>query len=223
MEAIKQIRARLDPKGIPLIGFAGAPFTLASYAIEGAGSKDYRHTKMLMYGDEGAWNELMSRMTRALISYLSAQIDAGVHAVQLFDSWVGALSRTDYVRYVQPHVAEIFAALDGRVPLIHFGQGNPDLYPAMKDAGGDVISVDWRLRLDEAWKLVGDDVGLQGNLDPVSILAPREAMFERTREVLDQAEGRPGHIFNLGHGILRWSKVPDVQALVSYVHEHSAR
>lgn len=223
MEAIGMIRERLDPMGVPLIGFAGAPFTLASYAIEGAGSRDYRHTKKLMYGDEGAWNELMTRMSGAIIDYLSAQIDAGVHAVQLFDSWIGALSRADYERYVQPHVARIFSALDGRVPLIHFGQGNPELYPAMKDAGGDIISVDWRLPLSEVWSRLGDDVGVQGNLDPVSLLAPREAMFERAKAVLDDAGGRLGHIFNLGHGVLRWSEVAQVQALVSYVHEQSAR
>jgi len=208
MDAIRLIREQLDPKGIPLIGFAGAPFTLASYAIEGGGSRDYRHTKTLMYGDEGAWNELMSRVSGAIADYLLAQIDAGVHAVQLFDSWVGALSAQDYARYVQPHVAKIFEAVKGKVPAIHFGQGNPELYPLLKETGGDVISVDWRLPLDEAWRRVGDDVGIQGNLDPVSVLAPREAMLERAKAVLDQADNRPGHIFNLGHGILRWSRCP---------------
>ena len=165
----------------------------------------------------------MGRISRALIAYLSAQIDAGAHAIQLFDSWVGTLSRADYERYVQPHVASIFTALDGRVPLIHFGQGNPDLYPAMKDAGGDVISVDWRVPLAQVWSQIGDDVGIQGNLDPVSLLAPREVMFERAQAVLDDAGGRAGHIFNLGHGILRWSEVPQVQALVDFVHERSSR
>jgi len=223
MNAIKLIRQQLDPKGVPLIGFAGAPFTLASYAIEGAGSRDYRHTKALMFSDEGAWNVLMSKISGAIIDYLLAQIDAGVHAVQLFDSWVGALSAADYRRYVLPHVLPIFEAVRGKVPAIHFGQGNPDLLPLIKEAGGDVISVDWRLPIDEAWSRVGDDVGLQGNLDPVSILASEEAMFERTQKVLDQADNRPGHIFNLGHGILRWSEVPQVQALVRYVHEQSAR
>ena len=223
MDAIRLIRKELDPKGVPLIGFAGAPFTLASYAIEGGGSRDYRHCKALMFGDEGAWNELMSRISAALTDYLLAQIDAGVHAVQLFDSWVGALSVADYRRYVLPHVAGIFDAVRGKVPAIHFGQGNPELYPVLKEAGGDVISVDWRLPLSEAWSRVGDDVGIQGNLDPVSILATREAMFERAQAVLDDVDGRPGHIFNLGHGILRWSEVPQVQALVDYVHERSAR
>ncbi len=223
MDAIRLIRHQLDPKGVPLIGFAGAPFTLASYAIEGAGSRDYRHTKALMFSDEGAWNELMGRISRAITDYLLAQIDAGVHAVQLFDSWVGALSAADYERYVLPHVAPIFDAVRGKVPAIHFGQGNPDLYPLLKQAGGDVISVDWRLPLSEAWSRVGDDVGIQGNLDPVSILSSEEAMFERAQAVLDEADGRPGHIFNLGHGILRWSEVPQVQALVRYVHERSAR
>lgn len=223
MESIKLIRSELDSRRIPLIGFSGAPFTLASYAIEGAGSRDYHHTKTLMYSDEGAWNTLMDRMSRAIAGYLNAQIDAGAQAVQLFDSWVGALSVADYRRYVQPHVKKIFAALGDRVPTIHFGQGNPELYPAMKEAGGHVISVDWRLPVGEAWERLGDDVGIQGNLDPVSILGPRDVMFERAKDVLDSAAGRPGHIFNLGHGILRYSQVPQVQALVEYVHEASSR
>jgi uroporphyrinogen decarboxylase len=162
-------------------------------------------------------------MSRAIADYLSAQIDAGAQAVQLFDSWVGCLSVADYRRYVQPHVRGIFEALGDRVPRIHFGQGNPALYPLMKEAGGDVISVDWRLPLNEAWEAVGDDVAIQGNLDPVSILGPREVMFERASAVLDEAGGRPGHVFNLGHGLLRWSTVDQVKALVDHVHEQSAR
>lgn len=222
MESVRRIRAALDGR-VPLIGFAGAPFTLASYAIEGAGSRDYHHTKKLMYGDEGAWNALMDRMSRAIADYLVAQVDAGAQAVQLFDSWVGCLSASDYRRYVMPHVKPIFEAIGGRVPTIHFGQGNPDLYPLLREAGGDVISVDWRLPLDQAWSLIGEDRAIQGNLDPVSILAPRKVMEERTQAVLDQAGGRPGHIFNLGHGILRYSTVDQVKALVDYVHESSAR
>jgi len=222
MESVKAIRKELDGK-TPLIGFAGAPFTLASYAIEGGGSRDYHHTKKIMYGDEGAWNALMGRFSRAIADYLNAQIDAGAQAVQLFDSWVGCLSEADYRRYVMPHVKGIFEALGDRVPCIHFGQGNPALYPALREAGGHVMSVDWRLPLSEAWDRVGRDVGIQGNLDPVSVLAPREAMFERAQAVLDEAGGRDGHIFNLGHGILRWSEVDQVRALVDYVHEKSAR
>ncbi|HJL16388.1 MAG TPA: uroporphyrinogen decarboxylase [Sandaracinaceae bacterium LLY-WYZ-13_1] len=224
METVRLIRRELEGRSIPLIGFSGAPFTLASYAIEGGGSRDYHHTKTLMYSDEGAWNTLMDRMSRAITGYLAAQIDAGAQAVQLFDSWVGALSASDYRRYVQPHVEGIFDALADRgVPRIHFGQGNPALYPLMKEAGGDVISVDWRLPLDEAWDLVGPDVAIQGNLDPVSVLAPREVLFERAQAVLDQAGGRDGHVFNLGHGILKYSSVDQAKALVDYVHERSAR
>ncbi|MCB9592922.1 MAG: uroporphyrinogen decarboxylase [Sandaracinaceae bacterium] len=224
MDAIRLIRADLEPRGVPLIGFSGAPFTLASYAIEGGGSRDYRHCKALMFGDEGAWNALMAKISGAITNYLLAQIDAGVHAVQLFDSWVGALSPADYRRYVLPHVAPIFDAIRPTgVPAIHFGQGNPELLPVIKEAGGDVISVDWRISMDDAWSRVGPDVGIQGNMDPVAILAPREAMFERAQAVLDEVGGRPGHVFNLGHGLLRWSEVPQVQALVEYVHERSAR
>ena len=222
METVRLVRRALDGK-VPLIGFSGAPFTLASYAIEGGGSRDYHHTKTLMYSDEGAWNTLMDRMSRAIAAYLNAQIDAGAQAVQLFDSWVGCLSASDYRRYVQPHVRGIFEALGDRVPCIHFGQGNPALYPLMKEAGGSVISVDWRLPLDEAWSMVGDDVAIQGNLDPVSILAPREVMLARAQDVLDRAGGRDGHVFNLGHGILKYSTVDQVKALVDYVHEKSAR
>lgn len=222
METVRLVRRELASRAIPLIGFSGAPFTLASYAIEGGGSRDYRHTKELMYSDEGAWNALMEKLSRAIAGYLSAQIDAGAQAVQLFDSWVGALSADDYARYVQPHVRGIFEAIGDRVPAIHFGQGNPELYPAMRAAGGHVIGVDWRAPLGAMWGRLGD-VAIQGNLDPVSILAPREVMFERAKAVLDEAGGRPGHVFNLGHGVLQFSSVDQVKALVDYVHETSAR
>ena len=222
METVRLCRRELASRNVPLIGFSGAPFTLASYAIEGGGSKDYHHTKSLMYGDEGAWNALMEKLSRAVAAYLNAQIDAGAQAVQLFDSWVGALSAKDYERYVQPHVARVFEAIGDRVPTIHFGQGNTELYPSLRDAGGQVIGVDWRAPLGAMWDRLGD-VAIQGNLEPTSILAPREVMFERAQDVLDEAGGRPGHIFNLGHGILQWSKVDQVRALVDYVHEKSAR
>ncbi|MBX3274799.1 MAG: uroporphyrinogen decarboxylase [Sandaracinaceae bacterium] len=223
-DAVRLIVAELEPRGVPLIGFAGAPFTLASYAIEGGGSRDYRFCKGLMYGDEGAWNALMAKISGAVADYLEAQIDAGVHAVQLFDSWVGALGPADYRRYVLPHVAPIFERVRARgVPAIHFGQGNPALLPLIREAGGDVVSVDWRIGLDDAWSRVGHDVGVQGNLDPLTVLAPREVMFEQAQAVLDEAAGRPGHVFNLGHGLLRWSEVPQVQALVDFVHERSQR
>ncbi len=222
MESIRLTRRELAGK-VPLIGFSGAPFTLASYAIEGGGSRDYHHTKTLMYSDEGAWNTLLDRLARAIGAYLNAQIDAGAQAVQLFDSWAGCLSAADYIRYVQPHVRTVFEAIGDRVPAIHFGQGNPELYPALRDAGGHVISVDWRVPLGTAWERLGEGVGIQGNLDPVSILGPREVMLERAQAVLDEAGGRPGHIFNLGHGILQYSSVEQVQALVDFVHEASER
>ncbi|MGE0787951.1 MAG: uroporphyrinogen decarboxylase [Sandaracinaceae bacterium] len=222
MDAVRLIRRALGDR-TPLIGFAASPFTLASYAIEGGGSRDYHHTKQLMYGDPGAWHALMGKLSRAIASYLNAQVDAGAQAVQLFDSWVGALNEADYRRYVFPYVEAIFDRISGRVPTIHFGQGNPELYGALKEAGGDVISVDWRVRLDDAWSRLGDGVGIQGNMDPTAILGPREVMFEHAKAVLDQAGGRNGHIFNLGHGILRWSTVDQVKALVDYVHETSAR
>jgi uroporphyrinogen decarboxylase len=221
MQTVRLVKKELAGK-VPLIGFSGAPFTLASYAIEGGGSRDYHHTKALMYGDEGAWNVLMQKLSSAISRYLIAQIDAGAEAVQLFDSWVGCLSPSDYVRYVQPHVRSIFDAVGGRVPMIHFGQGNSELLPLIKEAGGDVISVDWRVPLGRAWDRLGD-VAIQGNLDPVSILAPRAVMLDRAKDVLDQAAGRPGHIFNLGHGILQYSTVDQVRALVDYVHEASSR
>lgn len=223
MDAIRMTRRELDTRKVPLIGFSGAPFTLASYAIEGGGSRDYHHTKSLMYSDEGAWNTLMDRFARAVGAYLNAQIDAGAQAVQLFDSWVGCLSPSDYVRYVQPHVRTVFAAIGDRVPAIHFGQGNAELLPAIRDAGGHVISVDWRIELSRAWERVGHDRAIQGNLDPISILAPREVMTSRAQAVLDEAAGRPGHVFNLGHGILQYSKVDQVRALVDFVHEASER
>lgn len=223
MSAIRMTRRELDSRGVPLIGFSGAPFTLASYAIEGGGSRDYHHTKSLMYSDEGAWTTLMDRLARAVGAYLNAQIDAGAQAVQLFDSWVGCLSAADYARYVQPHVRTVFEAIGDRVPAIHFGQGNPELLPAIRDAGGHVVSVDWRIDLARAWERVGHDRAIQGNLDPVSILAPREVMLSRARAVLDAAGGRPGHVFNLGHGILQYSSVDQVKALVDFVHEASER
>ncbi|HEY8428403.1 MAG TPA: uroporphyrinogen decarboxylase [Sandaracinaceae bacterium] len=223
MEAIRRTRRELDARKVPLIGFSGAPFTLASYAIEGGGSRDYQHTKSFMYSDEGAWRELMQRLARAVGAYLNAQIDAGAQAVQLFDSWVGCLSPADYVRYVQPYVRTVIEAVKGRVPVIHFGQGNPELLGAIRDAGGDVISVDWRIDLGRAWERIGHDRAVQGNLDPVSLLAPRDVMLSRAREVLDAAAGRPGHVFNLGHGILQSSSVDQVKALVDFVHEASER
>ncbi len=221
METIRQVRAALNGK-VPLIGFAGAPFTLASYVIEGGGSRDYLQTKQLMYGDPDGWHALMTKLTDAVVDYLRAQVRAGAQALQLFDSWVGALSPADYARYVQPHMARLFRGLDLDVPLIHFGTGNPTLYPLMAAAGGHVIGIDWRVDLDVQWRALGD-VAIMGNLDPGSLLAPREVLQTRAQRVLDQAGGRPGHIFNLGHGLFPTASVDQVKALVDYVHEASAR
>ena len=221
METIKLVRRGL-PKDVPLIGFAGAPFTLASYVIEGGGSRDYLQTKALMLSDEGAWNALMTKLTDAVVAYLQSQVRAGAQALQLFDSWIGALSSPDYARYVQPHMRRLFSALDVNVPLIHFGTGNPALYPLMAQAGGDVIGIDWRVELGTAWRELGD-VAIMGNLDPGALLAPREVLQTRAKAVLAQAAGKPGHIFNLGHGVFPSASVDQVKALVDCVHEASAR
>ncbi len=221
LDAVKKTRSGL-PSGVPLIGFSGAPFTLASYVIEGGGSRDYMHTKKLMFSDPGAWNALMEKLTSAVVLYLNAQIKAGVQAVQVFDSWIGALSPADYQQYVQPHMKRLFAALDRSVPTIHFGTGNPALYPLMKAAGGDVIGIDFRCDLGTTWDALGD-VALMGNLDPYSLLAPRAELEARAKRVLDGARQRPGHIFNLGHGLFPEASVEQVRALVDYVHAQSAR
>lgn len=220
MDAIRTTRNELS---VPLIGFAGAPFTLASYAIEGGGSKDYFETKKLMYGDEGLWNALMAKFSDAITRYLNAQIDAGAQAVQLFDSWVGCLSPSDYRRYVLPHTRSIFDGLNKGVPAIHFGTGNPELYPAMKQAGGDVIGIDWRVSIDQAWAELGEGVALQGNMDPAALLTDTDTLRRKASEVLESAAGRPGHIFNLGHGIMPQASVAQAQALVAHVHEASQR
>lgn len=220
MDAIRLARRALK---VPLIGFAAAPFTLASYAVEGGGSKTWNHTKAFMVGDEGLWHELMRKIARATTAYLDAQIDAGAQAVQLFDSWVGILSPSAYRRFVLPHSKAIIDSLGARVPVIHFGTGNPELYPLMKEAGGDVIGIDWRLGIDTAWDRLGDDVGIQGNLDPSFLLGPRESLFAEASRILAEAAGRPGHIFNLGHGIMPEASVEGARALIDHVHEASAR
>jgi uroporphyrinogen decarboxylase len=221
-ETVRQTRADL-PDDIPLIGFAGAPFTLASYVIEGGASRNYLHTKTLMYRDEGAWRSLMERFVRAITKYLNAQIAAGAQCVQLFDSWVGCLGPDDYRRYVLPYVQQIIDGITPSVPVINFATGNPSLLPLLSEAGGAVIGVDWRVRLDDAWKTIGYDKAVQGNLDPTVLLADRAEIRRRAKEVLDQAAARPGHIFNLGHGVLQQTSVDNVIALVSAVHELSNR
>ncbi|HEV7889041.1 MAG TPA: uroporphyrinogen decarboxylase [Pyrinomonadaceae bacterium] len=220
-EAIKITRRELRPN-IPLIGFCGAPFTLASYICEGGGSKNYVNTKRLMYTDPGAWHELMSRIARALSRYLNAQVDAGAQAVQIFDSWVGALSPDDYREYVLPHTREVIQGVRPGVPVIHFGTGTASLLELMKEAGGDVIGLDWRVRLDEAWARLGD-VAVMGNFDSIALFTNPTVVRARAKQILEQAANRPGHVFNLGHGILPETPVENVVALVEAVHEFSQR
>ncbi|HZL91344.1 MAG TPA: uroporphyrinogen decarboxylase [Pirellulaceae bacterium] len=221
-ETVKQTRADL-PDDIPLIGFAGAPFTLASYTIEGGASRSFLHTKTLMYRDEAAWKTLMDRLVRAVTKYLNAQIAAGCQAVQLFDSWVGCLGPDDYRRYVLPYVKKIIAGITSGVPVINFATGNPSQLPLLAQAGGSIIGIDWRVRLDDAWRTIGYDRCVQGNLDPLVLLADKDEIRRRAKEVLDQAAGRPGHIFNLGHGVVQQTPVENAMALVEMVHEMSAR
>lgn len=221
METVRLTRAGL-PSQIPVLGFAGAPFTLASYAIEGGASRSYLHTKTLMYRDPGAWDELMTRLARSVTRYLTAQIAAGAQAVQIFDSWVGCLGPDDYRQYVLPYTQAIIAGLPPGVPVINFATGNPALLPLLSEAGGDVIGIDWRVRLDEAWRTVGYDKGVQGNLDPLVLMADHAHIRRCAQEILDQAAGHPGHIFNLGHGVLPQTPVENVIALVDAVHELGA-
>lgn len=216
-EAIRQTRRALKPD-IPLIGFSGAPFTLASYLTEGGGSKNYVHTKRLMYNDAGAWHAMLGLIAANLVKYLNAQIDAGVQAVQLFDSWAGCLSPDDYREYVLPHTRAVIQNIKPGVPVIHFGTGTAALLELMREAGGDVIGLDWRVRLDQAWQRVGHDVAVMGNLDPVALFADRDVLRAQAKRILDQAGGRAGHIFNLGHGILPETPVENVIALVELVH-----
>jgi uroporphyrinogen decarboxylase len=221
IDAIKITCRELNGK-IPLIGFSGAPFTIASYIIEGGHSKSYIQTKSLMYNNPSSWHVLMDKIVRVVISYLEAQIKAGAHAIQLFDSWVGCLSPSDYKIFVAPYSKQIIDALRPyKIPFIHFGTGSSNILELMRDAGGDVIGVDWRIELDIAWKRLGSDVAIQGNLDPVVLFAKPEEIKKRVRDILKRAGGRPGHIFNLGHGILPQTPVENVITLVEMVHEYS--
>ena len=222
MEAIRMVRKEIEGK-IPLIGFAGAPFTLASYIIEGGHSRNYVLTKCMMYQNRSTWNALMEKISEVLIRYLNAQIRSGVQAVQLFDSWVGCLSPADYEEYVLPYSKRIIEGVDKTVPFIHFGTSNSTLLELMKRAGGDVIGVDWRVDLGEAWARIGSDVAIQGNLDPVILFGPVDLIEKEVKRILDRAEGRPGHIFNLGHGILPETPIDHVAALVEAVHQYSSK
>ncbi len=220
-EAIKRTRADLDSR-LPLIGFAGAPFTLASYLIEGGASRNFRRTKTLMYRDPGAWRALMERLARVLADYINGQIAAGVQAVQIFDSWVGCLGPSDYREFVLPYSRMLIQGITPGTPIIHFGTGTAMLLEAMRKAGGDIIGLDWHVELDEAWARIGHDRGVQGNLDPMALYGDRDFIRRQAERILKQAGGRPGHIFNLGHGILPDTPFENVVALVEMVHDLSA-
>jgi uroporphyrinogen decarboxylase len=218
LEAIRLLRRELD---VPLIGFAGAPFTLASYAIEGGPSKSFEKTKALMYEDPETWHRLLSALAAVVRDYLAAQIEAGAQAVQLFDSWVGALSPEDYRRMVLPHSRAVLEPLGNLgVPRIHFGTGTSGILREMREAGSDVVGLDWRIDLDRGWSTLGDGVAVQGNLDPLTLFAPKEVLLDRVEGILRQAAGRAGHVFNLGHGILPGTPVENVELLVDRVHQH---
>jgi uroporphyrinogen decarboxylase len=222
LAAIGQVQRELAGR-VPLIGFSGAPFTLASYAIEGGHSNNFAKTKALMYGHSDAWHRLCDKFATVVADYLNAQIDAGVDAVQLFDSWVGALGPADYREFALPHTQKIFKAIEGRVPTIHFGTGTATTLDLLREAGGDVIGADWRIPIDAAWERIGFDRGIQGNLDPTLLLGPMPRMFTQAEDILERVGGRPGHIFNLGHGLLPSTPVEHVQRLAQYVHSASRR
>jgi uroporphyrinogen decarboxylase len=220
LTTIRLLRTELADK-VPLVGFGGAPFTMAAYAIEGGPSSAYATTKAFMYAQPQAWHRLCERFATMMAGYLRAQVEAGAQALQIFDSWAGQLSRADYREFALPHTRFIFDALaDLDVPLIHFGVGTTAILPDMADAGGHVIGVDWRLPLDEAWAAIGTDRGIQGNLDPTLLLGPAERMLAAADEVLRRAAGRPGHVFNLGHGVLPTTPIEHVQALARHVHQY---
>ncbi len=219
IQAVRAVKRELGDK-TPLIGFCGAPFTLAAYLIEGKPSREFGKTKAIMYGAPDVWHALMERLTDIMTPYLHAKVDAGADALQLFDSWVGALSPRDYAQYVEPYSRRIIASLRTRgVPFIHFGTGTATLLDLMKEDGGTIIGVDWRIPLDVAWKRIGYHLGIQGNLDPATLLGPQEVMEEQAADVLRRAGGRPGHIFNLGHGLLPDTPLDNVMRLVEFVHD----
>jgi uroporphyrinogen decarboxylase len=222
LEAIKLTRAELKDK-VPLIGFSGAPFTLASYAIEGGSSRNYIRAKSLMYSQPQSWHTLMDKLATMIGRYLKAQAQAGAQALQLFDSWIGALSPTDYREYVLPHTRRAIeiATEDSEVPFIHFGTGTAGMLPLLREAGGDIIGIDWRITLEQASQILGPEVALQGNLDPVVLFAPVAEIKRQVSQILDSMNGRAGYIFNLGHGILQHTPVEHVAALVDFVHEYS--
>lgn len=217
LNAIHLVKRELS---VPLIGFSGAPFTLASYAIEGGGSREYRHTKLLMYRDPASWQLLMEKLATQVAAYAIAQIEAGADAIQLFDSWAGALAPADYAEYVLPYVSQCIAAIKAAhsAPIIYFGTGMSGMYGLLRHTGADVIGIDWRIQLDDAWAQLGPGVAVQGNLDPLALFAPWPEVERRATDILERAAGRPGHIFNLGHGILTETPVETVRRLAECVH-----
>ncbi|PMP75630.1 MAG: uroporphyrinogen decarboxylase [Chloroflexus aggregans] len=223
LDAVRLVKRELN--GLPLIGFSGAPFTLASYAIEGGSSKEYRLTKRVMYEQPAAWHDLMERLSTLVAEYLIAQVEAGADAVQIFDSWAGTLAPADYRAYVLRHVQNVVATVRARLgaaapPIIYFGTDMAGLASELRQLGADVLGVDWRIDLDVAWAQYGYEHAVQGNLDPMTLFAPRELIASRAREILQRAGGRPGHIFNLGHGILTETPVEHVRYLVEFVQSH---
>ncbi len=222
LDSIRMVQDKLDRR-IPLIGFSGAPFTLASYLIEGGPSRDFTETKKIMYGQPETWEALLSKLGKMVSDYLSAQIHAGVNAVQLFDSWSGCLSPSDYEQFVLPHTQRIMKKLEGTgVPRINFGVGTAGILRTMRKAGGEVFAVDWRIPIDEAWDALGE-VAIQGNLDPATLLGEWKLVEARTREILAKTKGRPGHIFNLGHGVLPETPPEQLKALVGLVHRTTSK
>lgn len=222
VEAIKILKKELEGK-VPLIGFSGAPFTLASYIVEGGHSRNYLLIKQMMYNEPSLYSALLDKVTQAVISYLKAQIAAGVQAVQLFDSWVGILSPRDYEQFVLPFNKRVFDGLGSEVPTISFATDTAGILELLREAGGDVIGVDWRINLDEAWQRLGYDVGIQGNLDPTLLFTSPQRIEQEVKNILEQAANRPGHIFNLGHGILPKTPVENVEAMIEAVHKYSQR
>jgi uroporphyrinogen decarboxylase len=221
-EAIKLVCKHFGD-GLPVIGFCGAPFTLASYMIEGGGSRNYIHTKKMMYSQSAAWNELMTKLVSVTAEYSAEQVRAGADTIQIFDSWVGCLSVEDYRRYVLPHVTDLVKRLKKTgVPIIYFGTDSSTLLPSMQETGAEVIGLDWRIPLDTGWQALGNKGAVQGNLDPVLLFAEWKEIKTRAEDILRRAGGRPGHIFNLGHGILQETPVENVKSLCAYVREHSS-
>jgi uroporphyrinogen decarboxylase len=223
LEAIRMLRAELEPRDVPVIGFAGAPFTLASYALEGGTSKDFTRTKAFMLSEPAAWKRLLTKLVTVQADYLLAQARAGAHALQVFDSWAGrALGREDYLRYVAPHSRDLFAAVArAGVPVVNFSLGVSAYLADAAGCGGDVVGLDWHLPLDEAWARVGFERPVQGNLDPAALLAPWRELRERVDDVLDRAGGRAGHVFNVGHGLVPQTPVDNVRRLVEHVRERT--